>query len=157
MALKIVGWFVLALVVLLVVLRITGLPPHGRTPGLWIKGKLVSTPVTDWSWANAYPHVVIQTQTWYLLPHSVIVNGIVYKNQLYLVSAYPPSTREDWNDYAMRDPHVRLKIGDRVYDTTVSLVTEPKVEAGVLQARKKKYPRLKVLPNWTVHIFHVAG
>ena len=155
--LKIVGGLLVCLIVLLGVLWVTGLPPQGGRPGLWIKGNLVTTPVTDWSWTNQYPYIELQTRTWYLLPHSVTINCLAYNGQLYLVSAYPSTTRHVWNDYVMRDPHVRLKIGDRLYDRTVSVVTDPSVIAGVLQARRKKYPRLKALPNWTIYVFHVNG
>jgi hypothetical protein len=155
--LKVIGAILACLVLVLVILRFTGFGPHGGTPGLWIKGKLVTTPVADWSFTDKYPTIELQTGTWYLLPHSVTINCISYNGQLYLVSAYPPTTRHDWNDYVMRDPHVRLKIGDQLYDRTVSLVTDPTVKAGVLQARRTKYPRLRVLPNWTVFIFHVVG
>jgi hypothetical protein len=155
--LKILGGLLLFLIVLLVVLRITGLPPNGRRPGLWIRGKLVTTPVTDWSWTDKYPYIELQTHTWYFLPHSVTINCLAYMGQLYLVSAYPSNTPHIWNDYVIRDPHVRLEIAGNLYDRTVSVVTDPTVKAGVLQARRKKYPRLKILPNWTVYVFHVVG
>lgn len=156
--LKIVAGIVICLALVLVVLRITGFGPRNRTPGLWIKGHLVTTPVTDWSFTDKYPTIELQTRTWYLLPHSVTIDCIAYNGQLYLVSAYPSTAAHHvWNDYVMRDPHVRLKIGDQLYDRTVSLVTDPTVKAGVLQARTKKYPRLRVLPNWTVFVFHVVG
>lgn len=155
--LKILAGLAIGAIVALVVLRITGLPPQGRRPGLWIHGTAVTTPVADWSWTDRYPYIEIQTQTWYLLPHSVTINCVAYKGELYLVSAYPSTTRHIWNDYVMRDPHVRLKIGDQVYDRTASVVTDPAVKAGVLQARHKKYPQLTVQPGWTVYVFHVAG
>ena len=155
--LKIAGGVLICLIVLLGVLRITGLPPQGHRPGLWIKGKLDTTPVTDWSWTNQIPYIELQTHTWYWLPHSVTINCLAYKGQLYLVSAYPSTTRHIWNDYVMRDPRVRLKIGDHIYDRKVYVVTDPAVIAGVLQARRQKYPRLRILPGWTVYVFHVVG
>lgn len=155
--LRTLGVIVLCLVVLLVVLSITGLGPHGRTPGLWLKGNVVTTPVTDWSFTENIPVVQIQTQSWYLLPHSVNINCLDYNGQLYLVSVYPAGTKHTWNDNVLRNPHVRLKIGDNVYDRTLSLVTDPAEQQGVMDARHKKYPQLKVPPDSTVHVFHVAG
>ena len=52
MLLKIVGGILVCLALVLVVLRITGLNPHDRIPGLWLTGDLVTTPVTDWSFCD---------------------------------------------------------------------------------------------------------
>jgi hypothetical protein len=145
------------LILILIVLRITGFGPHARTPGLWLKGNVVTTPVTDWSFTDKIPVVQIQTETSYVLPHSVNINCLNYNGQLYLVSVYPAGTAHTWNDNVMRDPHVRLKIGDDIYDRTVSLVSDPAEQEGVLQARHNKYPQLKVPPNSTIHVFHVVG
>lgn len=151
------GIIVVCLILILIVLRITGFGPHARTPGLWLKGNVVTTPVTDWSFTDKIPVVQIQTETSYMLPHSVNINCLNYNGQLYLVSVYPAGTAHTWNDNVIRDPHVRLKIGDDIYDRTVSLVTDPAEQEGVLQARNNKYPQLKVPPNSTIHVFHVVG
>lgn len=155
--LKTVGVILVCLILLLVVLSVTGFGPHDRMPGLWLKGNVVTTPVTDWSFTENIPVVQVQTQAWYLLPHSVNINCLDYNGQLYLVSVYPAGTRHSWNDNVIRDPHVRLKIGDQIYDRTVSLVTDPAEQEGVLEARHKKYPQLKIPPNATIHVFHVVG
>ena len=151
------GIIVVCLILILIVLRITGFGPHARTPGLWLKGNVVTTPVTDWSFTDKIPVVQLQTETAYMLPHSVNINCLNYNGQLYLVSVYPAGTAHTWNDNVIRDPHVRLKIGDDIYDRTVSLVTDPAEQEGVLQARHNKYPQLKVPPNSTIHVFHVVG
>ena len=151
------GIIVVCLIVILIVLRITGFGPHARTPGLWLKGNVVTTPVMDWSFTDKIPVVQLQTETSYMLPHSVNINCLNYNGQLYLVSVYPAGTAHTWNDNVMRDPHVRLKIGDDIYDRTVSLVSDPAEQEGVLQARHNKYPQLKVPPNSTIHVFHVVG
>jgi hypothetical protein len=151
------GIIVVCLILILIVLRMTGFGPHARTPGLWLKGNVVTTPVTDWSFTDKIPVVQLQTETSYVLPHSVNINCLNYNGQLYLVSVYPAGTAHTWNDNVMRDPHVRLKIGDDIYDRTVSLVTDPTEQEGVLQARHNKYPQLKVPPNSTIHVFHVVG
>ena len=151
------GIIVVCLILILIVLRITGFGPHARTPGLWLKGNVVTTAVTDWSFTDKIPVVQLQTETSYMLPHSVNINCLNYNGQLYLVSVYPAGTAHTWNDNVIRDPHVRLKIGDDIYDRTVSLVTDPAEQEGVLQARHNKYPQLKVPPNSTIHVFHVVG
>src|SRR5215469_7144518 len=112
--LKTVGAILVCLILLLVVLKMTGFGPHDRIPGLWLKGNVVTTHVTDWSFTENIPVIQIQTPTWYLLPHSVNINCLDYNGQLYLVSAYPAGTAHSWNDNVMRDPHVRLKIGNQI-------------------------------------------
>jgi hypothetical protein len=57
----------------------------------------------------------------------------------------------------MRDPHVHMEIGDKLYDRTLVLVTDPAEMEGVLQVRAKKYPQLKIPANATIHVFHVIG
>ena len=154
---KIVGVLLVCLVVALVVLRITGLEPRDRRPGLWLKGNLVTAPVTDWSFTDNVPTIKIQTRSWYLLPHSVTINCIAYDGRLYVASVYPAGTPRVWNDNVVRDPHVRIQIGNQLYDRTLSVVTDPAEKEAVLQARAKKYPRLKIPPNSTVHVFRVNG
>ena len=155
--LKIGGGILVCLAFLLVVLPITGLNPHDRIPGLWLTGDLVTTPVTDWSFTDNVPTIKLQTQSRFLLPHSVTINCLAYNGQLYVSSVYPAGTPRSWNENVIRDPHVRIKIGDKLYDRTLVLVTDPAERDGVLQVRAKKYPQLKIPANATIHVFHVIG
>ena len=157
--LKVLGAIVACLVVALLVLRITGLAPHGRIPGLWLRGDLVTAPVTDWSFTDNVETVKVQTNTSYLLPHSVTTYCVAYKGQLYLTSVYPagivyPNGR-NWNANVARDPHVRIKIGNNVYDRVLSYVTDPAEHSSVLEMKRKKYPKQVIAPNATVNEFHV--
>lgn len=155
---KVLLGIVICVVALLVVFRITGLEPHNRIPGLWLKGHLVATPVDDWSFTDQVPQIHLQTATWYLLPHSVTINCIAYNHQLYVASVYPAgSPRHHWNDDVMRDPRVRIQIGNQIYDRTLTPVTDPAEREAVLQARAKKYPLLKIPPGAVIHIFRVLG
>ena len=159
--LKVLGATLIFLALLLMVLSITGFEPRQRTPGLWLKGNIVTTPVADWSFTDKYPTVKVQTRTWYLLPHSVTTYCVAYNGQLYLTSVYPPGVEyphgRGWNENVARDPHVRIKIGDQLYDRTLSYVTGPAEKAGVFQAKRKKYPQQIIAPNSTVQMFHVVG
>ena len=157
---KIVGAVLACLIVLLVVLRITGLEPHNRIPGLWLKGDLVTTPVNNWSFTDKIPEIKVQTRTWYMIPHSVTTYCTVYNGQLYLTSTYPkadqyPNGGRSWNSNVARDPHVRLKIEDQLYDRTLSVVTDPAEKAAVLQATEKKYPKDKIPAGGTVWLYRV--
>ena len=148
------------LALLLVVARITGLEPTLQRPGLWLKGELVTTPVADWSFTDKIPNIQIQTNTWYLLPHSVTINCIAYTGRLYLYSfyaaglTYPHGRR--WNEDVARDPHVRLKIEDKLYDRTLALVNDPAEQEVVHEATSKKYPDLKLAPGGMIVLFRVA-
>ena len=149
----IVGILVCFLLVLLV-LRITGLDPKGLRPGLWLRGNLVTTPVTDWSFANMQT-IQLQTRTWYLLPHSVNIECVVYNGHLYVSSVhYRPGATYRWNNDVLRDPHVRIRIGNKLYDRTLSYVTDPAEKAGVMAAKYKDPKRLS--PNLTSNVFRVS-
>jgi hypothetical protein len=136
-ALQVLGALLICLALLLVVLRITGLDPKERRPGLWLSGELVTEPVTDWSFVKQYPNDRVQTRTWYLVPHSVTTNFILHDGQLYLTSTFaagmPFPQGKTWTTNVMRDPRVRLKFGNQLFDRTVSLVTDPAKRARVLQ------------------------
>lgn len=160
-ALKYVGSFLIGLVAVLVVLRVTGFEPKDcppsdkslscKAPGLWIKGQPVTTPVTDWSFTDQIQQIKIQTQTPFLLPHSVTIWCAVYNGNLY-VSSYRGRL---WVEDIIRHPQVRLKIADQVYDRNLSMVTDPAEKAAVLQVKGKKYPQWKVPPVETATVFRV--
>lgn len=153
--LKIVGGILVCLALVLVVLRITGLNPRDEIPGLWLTGDLVTSPVTDWSFTDNVPTIKLQTQSRFLLPHSVTINCLAYKGQLYVSSIYPAGPPRSWNENVMRDPHVRIKIGDKLYDRALVVVTDPTEIEGVLQIQEKKY-QLKVPANETELVFRVV-
>jgi len=157
--LKVLGIIVICLVLLFAVLSITGFGPHGNTPGLWLKGDLVTTPVTDWSFTDNYQAINVQTNTRYLLPHSVTTSCVSYNGQLYLTSVYReglvyPHGRS-WNEDVARDPHVRIKIEDKLYDRTLALATDPAEQEAVHEATFRKYPDLKLPPGGMIVLFHV--
>jgi len=154
--LRIVGGILVCLALLLVVFRITGLNPHDRIPGLWLTGDLVTTPVTDWSFIDEVPNIKLQTQSRFLLPHSVTINCLAYKGQFYVTSTHPIGAPRSWDENVMRDPHVRIKVGDKLYDRTLVLVTDPAEKDAVIQVREKKY-KLKTPANSTTDVFRVVG
>ena len=150
---KIVGGLLACLILALLVFRITGLEPHGGVPGLWLKGNLVTTPVADWSFTDKIKTDMVQTNSWYLLPHSVNTWCIAYNGQLYLATS-GAATRE-WPHNVARDPHVRIKIGNDLYDRTLQVVTDPAEKAAVLQARAKKYAQ-PYPPDKSFTVYHAV-
>ncbi len=159
--LKIVGSTIAVLVALLLLLSFTGFEPKGcpptdrslscKMPGLWIKGEPVTTPVTDWSFTDKIPEIKIQTQTPFLLPHSVTIWCAVYNGNRYVTSY----RGRMWVEDIIREPHVRLKIADQVYDRTLSVVDDPAEKAAVLQTKGKKYPQWKVPSVSAATVFRV--
>jgi hypothetical protein len=159
--LAIVGSVVVVVVVVaLIALRVVGLDPHERRPGLWLQGEPATRPVSDWSFTDKYPTIYIQTRSWYLLPHSVTITCVAHNGQLYLTSVFPQGSPfpqgKSWTSNVMRDPHVRLKIGDQVFDEAVSLVTDPTERAAVLESKAKKYPQQRVAKTSAVYLFRVV-
>ena len=165
---KIVGAVLVCLVLALIVLRITGLNPTGDTPGrgnypgLWLSGNVVTTPVTDWSFADQYKTDKLQTRTWYFIPHSVTTAHIVHNGQLYITSFFPAGMPfpqgKSWVKNVMRDPHVRLKLGNDLYDCVLSPVTDPDEKAAVLGSRAAQNPQLvasNAAGGPVMHLFHV--
>ena len=158
---KIVGSIVIGLVAVLLLLSVTGFEPKDcpptdksfscKVPGLWIKGEPVTTPVSDWSFTDNIQQIKIQTQTPFLLPHSVIIWCAVYNGNLYVTSY----RGRQWVENIIRDPHVRLKIADQVFDRTLSIVDDPVQKAGVLQAKGRKYPQWKVPSVSAATVFRV--
>lgn len=148
--LKIGGAIVICMILLLVTLHATGFEPRDcsnaseswscRAPGLWLKGEVVTTPVSNWSFTDKIQTIKIQTRTPFLLPYSVSIWCAEYNDNLYVTSY----RGRRWVEDIIRDPHVRLKIAGRIFERTLSLVSDPDEKAAVLQAKGKKYPR------WTV-------
>lgn len=140
---------VAVLVAILVVLRITGLNPRGPRPGLWLSGKVISTLVPDWSFANRYSTIEVQTSTPYFLPHSVTIWCVSYDGHLYL-----QALGRTWSGDVVRDPHVRVKVGEQLYDGTAFYVKNPTEFFGVAGKMTQKYsPRWPPLKKFDPHLF----
>ena len=147
------------LAVTLTSLRIFGFEPSDLRPGLWVTGELITEPVSDWSFTNQLGEIFVQTNTRYGIPHSVTVYCAEYAGDFYLFSAYYgggnfPDMRS-WNQNVLRDPRVRLKIGDRLFDQTLSHVDNESIRAPVHQAFVDKYPEWTSPGIENVHIFLV--
>jgi hypothetical protein len=111
-------------------------------PAFWQRGEVVRTPVTDWSFIRKSGSAVLETRTPWLIPHSIRMVPRVYNNQLYIPSAQYrmekgfPDRLWTWNVW--RDPRVRMKVGDKIYELTMVLVTDRK-EAEAVWGRNMEY------------------
>ena len=159
--LKIAGMgLVLVLVIALASLRVFGFEPDDMRPGLWLTGELVTEPVTDWDFTDQYEEIFVQTKTWYGIPHSVTVYCAQYNGDFYLFSAYYGGgnfpDKRSWNQNVMRDPRVRLKIGDQLFDQTLTYIDDEIIRTLVHQAFADKYPKWPSPGQENVHIFLVG-
>ena len=147
-----IGLIIVTLAALaLITLRVTGLEPQyvdpaspefaasNRTawPGLWLAGEVVDRPVTDWDFINQVDHpvkgnsIMLETRTWYGIPHSATVNARPRGDKLYL-SGSEQGARLDkefpyskaWWANIERDPRIRMKIDGKIYEATVALVQD---------------------------------
>jgi len=151
-ALKISLLVALALVgVSLLTLRVTGLDPRyidpssaafaesGRTawPGLWLTGEVIREPVTNWDWVLEVndpirgSSIMLETRSWYGIPHSVTINLVPRGDKLYVSGSEQGSRLEKefphskaWWANIERDPRVRMKIDGKIYEMTVALVAD---------------------------------
>ncbi len=127
----------------LALLGIAACEPQDRRAGQWLRGDVVATPVTDWSFSNDINEIFVETASWYLVPHSVTTTVVTSDGTLYVPSLYReggefPDERL-WNRNIARDPNVRLKIGANIYPRTAFLVTDPAERSRVLAAFAAKY------------------
>ena len=149
----------------LLTLRVTGLAPGhpsaeeyanaGRSarPGLWLTGEVVREAVPNWDWVNQFSDpfgenaTELETRTWYSIPHSVTVLLVPRGDKLYLMSSAQtfrlnkefPYGKAWWRNVE-RDPRVRLKIGEKIYEMTVVLIQD---RAEVARLRGGRDPIVK--------------
>ena len=161
-ALKIALLVIGALVVItLLTLRVTGLEPQYIDPrsdafaendrtawgGFWITGEVVREAVTNWDWVNNVSDpirgnsIMLETRTWYGIPHSVTINLVPRGDKLYVSGSEQGSRLEKefpnsktWWANIERDPRVRMKIDGKIYEMTVALVAD-RAEVAQLMGR----------------------
>jgi len=129
----------------LLFLTMSACDPKDRRAGTWLTGEVVTAPVSDWTFTNDHDEIFVETRTWYFVPHSVTTTVVTSDGALYVPSLYKdggefPSERY-WNRNIARDPNVRLKIGQGIYERRAALVTDPAERARVLAAFAAKYDR----------------
>jgi len=135
--------FQAGLIILLVAFASGCLDPKDRRPGLGLSGELVDEPINDWSFSDQYPLIYLETQTWYLIPHSVTTVCAGLGEKLYVPSIYYEGGEwpdKYWNSNVSSDPRVRLKMGDKIYERKAVVVEDPVEFQTALRALAAKYP-----------------
>ncbi|MBW2493564.1 MAG: DUF2255 family protein [Deltaproteobacteria bacterium] len=113
------------------------LDPRDERPGLGLSGEVNRQPVRDWSFTSEIQEIFVETATPYFIPHSVTVWCVTLDNQLY-VGAWAPDTKH-WVANVRRNPNVRLKIGDRIYERRLEPITDSATIAKLDAAYARKY------------------
>ena len=109
--------------------------PSDERPGLGLSGEIAQQPVQDWSFASDAKEIFIETATPYFIPHSVTIWCVTLDNQLY-VGAWEADTKR-WVANVARDPNVRLKIGNKIYEKKL----EPMTDAATIARLNAEYAR----------------
>jgi hypothetical protein len=111
--------------------------PKDQRPGLRLRGESAGEIPATWSFANDYKEIAIEVRTPYRIPHSVTIWCGVANGQLYVAARNPQAKR--WPSWVERDPNVRLRIGERIYEVMLSVVDDPDQIAKVRRAYVAKY------------------
>jgi hypothetical protein len=129
--------------VLLVVFATGCMDPKDRRPGLRLSGEVVNGPINDWSFSDAYQEIFLETQTWYMIPHSVTTVCAGLGEKLYVPSLYYEGGEwpsKFWNSNVDSDPRVRLEMGGKIYDRKAVVIEDPAEVQVALRALAAKYP-----------------
>ena len=119
------------LATLLVVFASGCLDPKDRRPGLRLSGEVVSDAIDDWSFSDEFQEVYLETQTWYLIPHSVTTVCAGLNEKLYVPTIYYGGgewPNKYWNSNVVSDPHVRLEMGGKLYEFAAVVVNARVIE-----------------------------
>ncbi len=111
--------------------------PSDERPGLGLSGEVNKQRVQDWSFASDASEIFIETATPYFIPHSVTIACATLEKQLYVGANDPDNKR--WVANVARDPNVRLKIGNKIYEQKLDPITDAATIDMVEGAYARKY------------------
>lgn len=121
----VVGVVVLAYIALLVV----PIDPVERRAGTRLSGELAADQAPDWS-GYGRKQILVQTNTWYLVPHAVTTTSWVDNGHFYVPCARCAGKR--WPENVARDDRVRLKIDGMLYERRAVRITDAEERARIL-------------------------
>lgn len=110
--------------------------PKDQRPGLRLAGEVSDFP-DDWSFSDAHREIAIEVATPYFISHSVTIWCAALDDSLY-VGARDPE-QKNWPGWVARDPNVRLRIADRIFEGRLVLVEDATQIESIRAAYTKKY------------------
>ena len=135
--------FQVGLAALLLVFATGCVDPKDRRPGLRLGGEVVGEAIDDWSFSDEHQEIYLETQTWYMIPHSVTTVCAGLGQKPYVPTIYYEGGEwpdKVWNSNVDSDPRVRLEIGGKIYEREAVVVEDPAEVQVALQALAAKYP-----------------
>ncbi len=111
--------------------------PSDERPGLGLSGEVHQQRVEDWSFTLDAMEIFIETVTSYWIPHSVTAWCVTVGDGLYI--AADDADQKSWVANVARDPNVRLKIGDKIYEQKLVPITDAATIASIDSGFEKKY------------------
>ena len=111
--------------------------PADRRPGLRLGGEVVEEGGGDWSFTDSHREIAIETHSPWLLPHSVTIFCAARDGRFFVGARNPDGKR--WVENIDRDPDVRLKIGDGVYEQRLVELEDPEDIGAAQDAFAAKY------------------
>ncbi len=125
-----------SLVILAGALYVFRTDPIFMVSGKRLSGEELPYP-SDWSACNDHQTVAVETRV--DDPHSVTTICFVHDGDL-VIPAMSGSEKE-WPAHVVRDPRVRVKIGDHVYPARAERMTEVSLD-DLVESVAAKYPRI---------------
>ena len=98
------------------------LNPEEQRPGTRLSGERVEDLNPDWSFLEPRTKIHVQTNTWYLVPHSVTTVSFVADNQLYVPCGWCATKR--WPKNVAADPKVTVRVGNKLYDRLAVVIPQ---------------------------------
>ena len=139
---------VISVVAVLVLMYATAaaipLNPEEQRPGTRLSGDIVDEANPDWSFLEPRTKIHIQTNTWYLIPHSVTTMSFVADNQLYVPCGWCEKKR--WPKNVAADPRVTVKVANKLYKRVAVIIPEESERRRVLDI-----PEGEPTPNFALY------
>lgn len=102
--------------------------PFAMIPGGALRGEVVETPVSDWSFAqDRFVDLEVRPSD----PYSVELNYTVRDGRLYI----DPAEGRRWLTYIREDPRVRVRFDGKVYSARATRVDDPEEKSGMDESR----------------------
>ena len=124
--------------------------PEDESPGLWLSGNENSSRVSDWRFTDDIQEILIETRTWYFLPHSTTIWCVQFEGNLYLGSY--GSELKFWEKNIERNPQARLSINGDLYRVNVLRIQDLASNQQISEVYSRKYDMEAVfgneIPEW---------